>query len=280
MSQYATAHEIHLPDGTLYTEVQGEGPAILFLHGWALDSRMWQKQADALSAAYKVITIDRRGFGRTTAPPDLSRETGDIITVLNALDVDRCALVGMSQGGRVALRFAYQYPERLWALVLMGAPLDGFSPLPSKEEAIPLSEYRALAVAGDIDAIRDAWRGHPLMAFPLWADRTLLDAMVDAYRGEDLLHYAEAQDMTARLKEINVPALALTGEYDTSWLHLVADAIAYGMPRAERDRLPDAGHLGNLTHTAAFNDRVRRFLSKHAPRHETRTPSVLGHSRG
>ncbi|HJV40700.1 alpha/beta hydrolase [Caulobacter sp.] len=256
--------------GVLHGEVSGEGPAALFLHGWTLDRRMWRPQVEVLSSTFRVAAIDRRGFGASTPPPDLDQELDDILAVLDALAVDRCALIGMSQGGRVALRFADRRPDRLWGLVLQSAPLDGFAPGPRPEEAIPLDAYRDLVRGGAIDAMRAAWSSHPLMAFPGHLDRSALDAMLEAYDGRDLGEVisprGEAPDLARRLDTIAVPALVITGEHDPPWLQLVGDALAYGLPQGGRQVMADAGHMSNLSHPEAFNAAVGAFLGDTAVR--------------
>ncbi len=135
----------------------------MLLHGWALDRRIWSPQIGALSRRFRVIAVDRRGFGRSTAPPALGAEVDDLLIVKKKLGLERMILVGMSQAGRVALQFALAHPDSVAGIVLHGAPLDGFLPGPRREDAIPLSSYIALARAGQLDRMKALWRGHALM---------------------------------------------------------------------------------------------------------------------
>lgn len=100
-----------------------EGPAVVLLHGFTSDNRMWLPVAEALSQDYRVIAPDMRGHGRTTAPEDPDAYTmeafaDDVKALLDHLEVDICALAGCSFGGMVALQFATTWPERLAGLVL------------------------------------------------------------------------------------------------------------------------------------------------------------------
>ena len=110
---------------TTYYEEAGdaESPAVVLLHGFTSDNRMWLPVAGELAQEYRVIAPDMRGHGATTAPPDMesySIETyaEDLKELLDHLEVDICALAGCSFGGMVALQFATTWPERLAALVL------------------------------------------------------------------------------------------------------------------------------------------------------------------
>lgn len=100
-----------------------EAPAVVLLHGFTSDNRMWLPVVDALSQDYRVIAPDLRGHGATTAPPDLDSYTmeayaEDLQSLLDALEVDVCALVGCSFGGMVALHFAVHHSDRIAGLIV------------------------------------------------------------------------------------------------------------------------------------------------------------------
>jgi len=249
--------EIAVPGGAIRLDRQGAGGPLLFLHGWALDRRAWAPQVEALSRGFETIALDRRGFGESTAPPDLAAESEDIRIVLDSLGVDRAVLVGMSQGGRIALHFALAHPDRVAGLVLQGPPLDGFRPDAHGADAIPLGHYRALARAGRLDEMKASWRRHPLMqdAGPR------LEPLLAAYQGRDLIAPEVAMPpIVEALGKIAAPALVLTGEADLPWRQLVADAIAYALADARRVRVA-GGHLCNLSHNGPYNAALMAFLS-------------------
>ncbi|WP_114950934.1 alpha/beta fold hydrolase [Sphingosinicella terrae] len=256
--------EIPVPGGAIALEEAGEGPPILLLHGWAMDRRVWAPQIEGLADRHRPIAIDRRGFGRSTAPPDIAREMDDLVEVRRALGLGPMVVVGLSQGGRVALRFALDHPESVLALVLVGAPLDGFAPGPRGEEAIPLSSYAALAQAGRIDRVRALWRRHPLMRGEAGEARRALDVMLEAYEGRDLAAGAahELRPIVADLEAVYAPVLVVTGERDTPWRQLAGDALAYGLPHGRRARIAGAGHVCSLSQAAVFNGMVRELVER------------------
>mgnify|MGYP001308245510 FL=1 len=117
--------EFRRDDFTIFYEEAGdlESPAVVLLHGFTSDNRMWLPVAGELSQDYRVIAPDLRGHGATTAPEDLDSYTieqfaDDVKALLDPLEVDICALAGCSFGGMVALQFAATWPERLAGLVL------------------------------------------------------------------------------------------------------------------------------------------------------------------
>ncbi|MBI1252239.1 MAG: alpha/beta fold hydrolase [Alphaproteobacteria bacterium] len=239
------------------------GPALVLLHGWTLDWRMWRPQIAAFSASHRVIALDRRGFGASSAPPDLAREAYDLIRVLDWACVERAIIIGMSQAGRVALDFALKSPGRVCGLVLHGAPLSGVTPGPGPEEMIPIVEYAMLAREGRLDAMKQLWAAHPLMRSFSTDAAQVAEAIVRDYEGRDLgaasyLRDAEPQD----LAQITQPALVLTGALDTPWRRRAADALTVRLPNAERIDIAGGGHLCNLDQPEAYNAALRAFMAK------------------
>ncbi len=247
--------EVPVPGGTLAVESAGAGPALVLLHGWALDRRIWAPQRP-LAESFRLIAIDRRGFGLSTAPPDLAAEADDLLALRETLRLGRLILVGMSQGARTALQFAHRYPEHVAGLVLQGAPLDGFQPGPRGQDAIPIGVYRALVRGGRLTAMKALWKDHPLMGGVDIPD------ILDRYDGRDLLAREQAPTpLAAMLADIEPPALVVTGEEDVPWRQLVGDALAYGLRSARRARI-EGGHLCNYSRPGAFNDLVASFAAE------------------
>jgi haloacetate dehalogenase len=100
----------------------GEGPAVVLLHGFPETNYAWRHQIPVLATQYRVIAPDLRGYGKTEKPStgyDKRTMATDLARLLNALGVDRIALVGHDRGARVATRFSKDFPERVDRLVVM-----------------------------------------------------------------------------------------------------------------------------------------------------------------
>lgn len=256
-------HDIPVAGGAVRIEVAGEGLPLVLLHGWSLDRGVWQAQLHALAARFQVIAVDRRGFGGSTAPPGLAQEDGDLLAILDRLGLARAVIVGMSQGGRVALHFAMAHPDRVIGIMLHGAPLDGFLPAPRGEDCIPIASYAALVRGGRIDRMKALWRTHPLMRVEDPTARRIVDRLLAAYQARDLTAPAAPPlaPLAGELDAIYAPALVLTGEQDTPWRRLVGDALAYGLPNARRATI-GGGHLCNLTDAGAYNAALAGFVDR------------------
>jgi pimeloyl-ACP methyl ester carboxylesterase len=256
-------------DGTMLRfRDEGAGPAVLLVHGWALDHEQWALVAAALRDAFRVVRFDRPGFGGSGGTPSIEADVRAIAALVDGLGLGRVALVGASQGARSVLRYALDRPATVAALVLDGAPLEGALPGPRIEDTAPLDQLAGLAAAGDMQAVRDVLATHPFFRLRS-ADQAAaarLREMLQRYSGADLRPVAApvaAPNVAARLAELSMPALVLNGEFDTAHRRLAGDALAYGLPRAERAVLAGAGHLACLDRPGEYAGRLRDFLTLH-----------------
>jgi pimeloyl-ACP methyl ester carboxylesterase len=245
---------------------EGSGTPIVFVHGWPLNLAMWSPQASALHDRWRVIRMDRRGFGGTGGLASLDDDVGDLVALFAYLDLKDVALVGMSQGARVAMRATAHLNGRLRCLVLDGAPIDELSAA-SPEVDVPLDRYRELVATGGIAAFRREWIAHPLMRLhaPNAVASALLRNMLDSYEGKDLTA-PEASGKSVGfppvpVADITVPTLVLNGEFDTGRRQL-GDVLYGALPFAGRSIISGAGHLPNLDQPREYNEVLTRFIDR------------------
>ncbi|HEV2701488.1 MAG TPA: alpha/beta hydrolase [Steroidobacteraceae bacterium] len=244
---------------------EGQGPAVMWLHGWTLDLQMWDLQTRALSNQFRLIRLDRRGFGLSSGRPSVEQDVEDLTALCGLLGLERMAFVGMSQGARAAVAFAQVRPTAVSCLVLDGPPdfdLSGGSEL-------PLAHYRELVRSQGMEAFRQEWRRHPLAR--LQTDnhevRDLLAATIARYRGLDLLEppsAAAAVPAAAGIDSLQVPVLILQGDHESPGRAAAAMALAARLPDARRVVIDNAGHMPNLDNPDSYNAQVRAFLARHA----------------
>jgi 3-oxoadipate enol-lactonase len=250
---------------------EGHGPAVVLLHGWALDLEMWQPQVAAWAASCRTIRIDRRGFGGSAGQPSTAQDIPDLMALVDHLGLARFALLGMSQGARVALRAATQpaLGTRLTCLVLDGVPLAG----PSRElpPEVPIVHYRELVRRRGLEGFRAEWSEHPftrLHTSDASAHR-LLRGMTERYRAADLLAAYDdgpepASDEPPALAAMAVPTLVINGERDTEVRRQMGEEVSRLLPRAQYAVIRGAGHLPNLDNPRVYNDLVLDFVTRHA----------------
>ena len=239
----------------LRVRMAGKGPAVLFIHGWTLDLDMWAPQFATLASRYRLIALDRRGFGLSTGTPGIEHDLADITQLLAKLAVERVAIVGMSQGARVALRWAMRSPELTMCLVLDGPPAEG---------EITLAAYRELVRSEGVEAFRRQWLEHPLMRLHTRDTRVhaLLRQMVGRYPGHDL----QADDIeplsdAGDLDRLDLPVLVINGEFDSDARIGAGADLVRALRDARQAVIPDAGHLSNLDNPGAYNAVLGEFLS-------------------
>ena len=127
----STAH-VSLRGIRLYYETEGEGPALLLLHGGAGNGMQFDKQRPDFARTHKLIVPDCRAQGRSTDRPgpltyhDMAE---DMLALLDSLHVRRVDIMGWSDGGNIGLDLAFHHPERVMHLVTFGA---NFSPSPNE----------------------------------------------------------------------------------------------------------------------------------------------------
>ena len=260
-------HGIRVGDGSLHVVESGNGPPLLMIHGWPLDHRMFDRQVDTLEQRFRCIAVDRRGFGLSTAQPDMRRELDDLDTILDALDLAKVHMFGVSQGGRIALRYAATRPERLRSLVLQGAVVDGLGIEEPGAERVPVAEYAELAKAGELNAVKSAWLAHPMMQLPRGhrREKELLELIVAGYSGADLRaydpdHYAFQTDVLAALGASAIPVLLLTGAKETEARRSHAATIRRRVLNCREIIFEASGHLPNLTEAEVLNDKLADFI--------------------
>jgi 3-oxoadipate enol-lactonase len=247
------------PGARLVHEVAGDGPAVVLIHGFGLDMRMWDPQIEPLAARFKVVRYDCRGFG-ASGPLDPAvpyTHAGDLVALLDHLDIGRAVLAGLSFGGRVALQTALAAPDRVCGLALLDAVLDGVPWDPESAQA--LDEVTRRVLAAGVRAGREAWLAHPLFAAARERPdlAAALAAMMAGYPGQQWLGqdpHRETRRPLDVLEGIAGPALVAVGERDVPGFREMSAVLARRIPGAAFHVVAGAGHMVNMEQPAAIND--------------------------
>ena len=245
---------------------RGSGPAIVLIHGHPFSRRMWAGQLDSLSDAFRVVAPDLPGYGEspgrgeTIAPRGLADA---VVELMDAIDVDRAAVVGLSLGGLVAMELGLGYPDRVAGVVLTATTA---APLTPEEAAMRRSTAAGLERDGMLDHALEmagrlfgpAARREPDLVLPILETmlRTSPAGAAAALRGR-----AERPPYRELLGELGVPALVLAGDSDFfSTAEITAQLVA-SLPTPEVVILPGIGHMPNLEAPQSFDTAVRAFAA-------------------
>ena len=260
---------VHANGIDIYYERRGDGPRLLFINGSGATLATTAFLVDVFAARFDVASHDQRGLGHTSAPPgpySMRDYAADAIAVLDDLDWDRCAVVGISFGGMVAQELAVTVPERVERLVLACTSSGG-----AGEPSYPLHELTALG-----DAERDALSMQLMDSRfdAAWlaahaSDRFLADAMTQGRRVEktdeqrrgeyEQLQARRFHDVFERLSHITAPTLVASGRYDGIAPPRNGQAIAAHIPGAEY-REYEGGHAFFAQDRVAFPE-ILDFLA-------------------
>ncbi len=246
-----------------YEDTGGEGPPVVFSHGFLMDHEMFAPQVAELRDIYRVITWDERGFGATESdgqPFTYWDSARDVLALLDHLGIERAVLGGMSQGGFLSLRAALLSPDRVRALVLIDTQAG-------TEDPETAAGYRQMLDTwiehGYVDEVADVVAGLIIgdaEVEPYWKDKWRTwpkERMATA--GSALL---DRDDVTDRLEEIEAPALVVHGTADVAIPLERAEALATLLPDCRGlIEVEGAAHAANLTHPGPVNTAMRGFLS-------------------
>jgi pimeloyl-ACP methyl ester carboxylesterase len=248
---------------------EGRGFAVILVHGWTLDLEQWEPQAAALAGEFRVVRLDRRGFGLSSGLPSIAADGTDLLALFRHLGLDSAALVGMSQGARVVLRFAESYPRMISCFILDGPPHLATLDATGSSHDIPYEYFREVAQNQGLSVFRREWSEHALARLRTGDPEAhaLLARMLARYPGRDLTDMSGHTDAIPAAQEFepsNRPGLVINGEFDLDSRKRFARELASQLPQVECVEIPDAGHLCNLDNPSAYNDALKRFLERHA----------------
>ncbi|MDQ0378989.1 alpha/beta fold hydrolase [Amycolatopsis thermophila] len=268
--------EIRVNGVDLAYDEAGAGPAVVFVHAGAADRRLWNHQFAALADGFRVIRYDQRGFGESGDAPGDHHHYRDLLGLLDALDVDRAALVGCSMGGSYSIEAALAAPERVAALVLICSGLSGHEWPESMREraarevhsAVPAERLRAYAARtrepdpADVEAMARA-QARFLVPEP---GELVLDMLRGVFRrtwtGPQRTERHLEPAPVHRLGEVAAPTLVINGCRDVSEIQRVSDLLSGGIRGARRVDLPDAGHLPPVERPEQVTAELRAFLTE------------------
>jgi pimeloyl-ACP methyl ester carboxylesterase len=245
----------------------GAGLPAIFLHAGVADHRMWEPQLRAFADDYDVITPDMRGFGKSELPPAPWSPVGDVLGLIDELNLKPVHLIGCSIGGGVAIDFAIEHGERISKLVLVGPGVGGRN-FASKYPEL-FADADAAEKSGDHRAIQEAdarlWLDGPgrpsgYVKEPI---RRLFFEMNSNFDSDWANAPIEHIDPPAaeRLHEITAPTLVVVGDEDAAPIFDAVELLMEKVPHARKAVIHDAAHLPNLEHPHEFNRVVLDFLA-------------------
>jgi 3-oxoadipate enol-lactonase len=258
---------VELNGARIHYQRAGSGIPVIFLHAGVADERMWDPQAAAFAAHFDVIRPDRRGFGKSDLPAQRWSPIADLLALIDALALKPAHLVGCSAGGRLAIDFALDHPERVSKLVLVGTGLSGARF--GEKYADLWAEVQAADAAHDLARINEAemklWLAGPRRSIERIDPRLrelFLDMNGTSLKNDFDSAPEENLDPPAieRLEELSAPVLLVVGDEDVPPIFETTDLLMQRLNGARKAVIHDAAHLPNIEHPEEFNRIVLDFL--------------------
>ena len=263
-----------------YDDTGGAGVPVVLLHGFPLDRSVWDEQLAALTAAgARVIRIDLRGCGESEpsdGPALMEGLAGDVAGVLDALHVERAAVVGHSIGGYVALAFFRMYEERVAGLALVASHVaedasHNASADPAQRELAAGRDDLAarLEREGTMDAAVESYlpRYFAPSVYQERPDiveraRTIMQRQNPRGCAQLVRGMKERLDSHDLLEDVRVPALVIAGAEDSYLKPETLRATAAAMAAGAFVRIEGVGHLPMLESPEATGYAIGSFVSR------------------
>jgi len=263
----------------LYYEDHGTGQPVVLIHGYPLDGSSWEKQTTALlDAGYRVITYDRRGFGKSSQPTvgyDYDTFAADLKVVLDTLDLSDVVLAGFSMGtGEVARYIGNHGTERIAKAVFLGSLEPFLLKTDDNPTGVPQEVFDGLleAVTADRYAFFDGFYKNFYNSETFLGTPRLSQAVVDASfalaAGASATASVIAQpswltDFRGDIPKIDVPTLIVHGTADQILpIDATGRQFTKALPSAEYHEIEGAPHGMLWTHAAEVNAILLPFLAK------------------
>jgi len=253
---------------TDFTNPWEEPNALVLVHGYIANSRFWFPQVPVFCREFKVITVDNRGYGRTTIPQEgftVRTMASDLKVLLDKLKVDKAYILGHCSGGCITQQFALDYPEKVKGLVLFSTFSQALDP------PLDWNSLEQMFTTVDILAVAEQ---SAQMAFSSKVDKDLLQwvknemkNVAQPYVGKKLkvmLDFSESLftiNLTDQLKNIKAPTLVIVGKDDTTTPPKFSKIIHRNIPKSEFVSMSGL-HYCSLEYPNEFNKIVLEFLRK------------------
>ena len=247
---------------TLVATAGDSGPAVVLLHALGLDWRMWEAVMNGVARGRRVIAYDLRGHGHAAGAPrphTMDDAAADLIALLDALEIDRAHVVGLSYGGGIAQTAAVQHPERFASLALL-ATTD-----------FPFDAFEARARSAEVDGMEaqvvpslTRWFTPAALATDAWGVRYARERVrrMSAADWAGAWRAFKGLDVQGRLSGFALPTLVLAGSEDASTTPAIMRALAERIPAARYEELPGVPHMQTLEQPAAVAAALEAFLPR------------------
>lgn len=245
----------------LYYEETGSGEPLLFLHGASWDLHQWDHQIAHFASDYRVIAMDARGHGQSSLPqgkvsPDMFWQ--DACALLNHLHIDSAIVCGLSLGGHTAIQLAFQAPEKVKKLILIGAPCSNSFNLYEKI-CVPINQFSMKILPMRFIA----WSIALVLGKYKPESKAYIRRVVGGLNHNEFARVWKActsMESRDRIAEIKCPTLIMVGDHDSLTFHQ-QEFIHQAIAGSKLVIIQNAHHGTNLDNPQQVEAQMDAFLS-------------------
>jgi pimeloyl-ACP methyl ester carboxylesterase len=243
-------------------------PAVVFIHGFPLDSSMWKVTSEKLKEDFRIITYDIRGLGKSTLngnPYTFEYLVDDLFLVTDNLQLENFILTGLSMGGYIALRAVQRNPEKIKALVLCDTQAGN-----DVNEAL-LGRYINLNIILNDGADEFSLHFMPnvLSEYTRYNNTKVVEYILNNIKNQsqtglasNLVALATRTDTSEFLSEITCLVLGIVGDHDKVTTPEIMKKMISAIPKARLSVIKNSGHFPPLENPEEFNLALVSFLKE------------------
>lgn len=261
-------------DIDIYYEIHGppEAPPLVLIGGWASYRWIWFRQIPALKEKFRCIVFDNRGAGRSSKPDypyTMDMFAGDVVGLMDALNIEDAHILGVSMGGMIAQTIAISHPEKVRSLIIVSSTSGGANHIPmddktmallyalptetiSKEQAREM-RYRATFSSQFLQENRSV-----LEQIDEWMDQYPTPVYAQVHQGSA----ANAFNAESDLEHISAATLILHGDSDLCFPLKNAELLANGISKSKLVLLEGGSHFSIIEKYKEFNNAVMNFIDE------------------
>ncbi len=244
-----------------------DAETILFIHGFPLNKSMWTQQLEFFKRDFRVIAPDIRGHGQTNEgekPYSIALFADDLIGFMDALQLEKVILCGLSMGGYISLNVVHRYPDRFSALILTDTSCKADTPEAREKrmQTIQDIEQNGLEKYAD-ESLKRLFAPESLIykTDETEAVRNMILSTKTTSISNTLRALASRDESCSKLSGIDIPALVITGQSDIITPPEMAELMHQHLSKSRIHILADAGHMSNMENPEGFNEQLWMFLT-------------------
>lgn len=268
--------KIKTNDILTYYEIHGEGYPLVFIHGGWVDHRYWDPQIEYFSKKYQVITYDIRGHGQSESSDrkySIELFADDLKTLLDAIDVKKPYICGLSLGGFIGQAYAVKYPNDLKALILADTGVSSALTLKDKiKRDILFPKWLLFSIIRLFGLKR-------YFGFAYWLAKITkgekwfgMNEEVRKYVKNEIINFKQDEFLKVfdaiynfkllDLSKIKVPTLIINGEFESKEVFPHSEKMKELIKNSSMIIIPNAGHASNWENPNEFNKVLEEFLRR------------------